>query len=166
MKVWFLISGNGKDGNKRRIEGIYDSERSAKIAKIRYEIPKYRMNGSVYSREAQIEEHEINDFQCSGLGPIMDKTKIISMPENDPDSELKILRKRVMAQRAELRRLNKIIESRWAVFSAGLYAARMAELREKMIKAFGHQAVYEAEHGDMDNKTWRPLESTDMQRKE
>jgi len=58
-----------------------------------------------------------------------------------------LLRKRVIAQRVELRRLNKIIAPRWAAFSAGLYAAKVTELRGKMIKAFGHQAVYKAENG-------------------
>jgi hypothetical protein len=62
-------------------------------------------------------------------------------------AELRSLRKRVKAQRAELRRLNKIVGTRWAAFSAGLYAAKMAELRHKMIKAFGYKAVYEAERG-------------------
>lgn len=62
-------------------------------------------------------------------------------------SELNRLRKRVKAQRVELRRLNKIIAPRWAAFSAGLYAAKVTELRGKMIKAFGHQAVYKAENG-------------------
>lgn len=56
------------------------------------------------------------------------------------------LRKRVMAQRAELRRLNKIIGPRWAAFSAGLEAAKVTELRGKMIKAFGHPSVYKAEN--------------------
>lgn len=63
------------------------------------------------------------------------------------EKELNRLRKRVIAQRAELRRLNKIIAPRWAAFSAGLYAAKVTELRGKMIKAFGHQAVYKAENG-------------------
>ena len=62
-------------------------------------------------------------------------------------TELNRLRKRVKAQRVELRRLNKIIGPRWAAFSAGLYAAKVTELRGKMIKAFGHQAVYKAENG-------------------
>ena len=65
-------------------------------------------------------------------------------------AELNRLRKRVMAQRTELRRLNKVIGPRWAAFSAGLYAAKVTELRGKMIKTFGHPAVYKAENdGDL-----------------
>ena len=67
---------------------------------------------------------------------------------DEPSKELNALRKRVKAQRAELRRLNKMIGPRWAAFSAGLYAAKVTNLRHKMIKAFGHPAVYKAENDD------------------
>lgn len=46
-------------------------------------------------------------------------------------SELNRLRKRVIAQRAELRRLNKIIAPRWAAFSAEHDAATALPYDEK-----------------------------------
>lgn len=60
--------------------------------------------------------------------------------------ELKALRKRVKLQRAELRRLNKIIGALWEGFTAGLHFKQTTELRGKMIDAFGWEAVRDAEH--------------------
>ena len=60
-------------------------------------------------------------------------------------SELEALRKRVKLQRAELRRLNKTLGPYWAGFKAGMYGAKEAALRGKMIDAFGHEAVFKAE---------------------
>lgn len=61
--------------------------------------------------------------------------------------ELTILRQRVKAQRKELKRLNKYLGPYWAGFNAGIASERETALRRKMINAFGHAAVYEAEHG-------------------
>ena len=63
-----------------------------------------------------------------------------------PQDELSVLRRRVKAQRAELRRLNKILGPYWRGFSAGLASERESVLRGKMIRAFGHEAVFAAEH--------------------
>jgi hypothetical protein len=59
MKVWLLTTGSGKDGDEWHLESVHDSERSAKIAKAKYEEPRYRKDGSLYKLDAQIEEHEV-----------------------------------------------------------------------------------------------------------
>ena len=59
--------------------------------------------------------------------------------------ELENLRRRVAAQRRELRRLNKYLGPYWEGFHRGLSAKENVTLRSKMIKAFGSQAVSEAE---------------------
>ena len=61
-------------------------------------------------------------------------------------TELEQLRKRVIAQRRELRRLNKYLRPYWEGFHHGLGAREIVALRGKMIKAFGHPAVWAAEH--------------------
>ena len=60
-------------------------------------------------------------------------------------TELEQLRKRVAAQRRELRRLNKYYRMYWEGFDKGLSAKETYTLRGKMIKAFGSQAVSDAE---------------------
>jgi hypothetical protein len=63
--------------------------------------------------------------------------------------ELFALRRRVKAQRRELRRLNKQLAvpaaAYWYGFRSGLDANRASTLRGKMIKAFGNEAVRAAE---------------------
>ena len=61
-------------------------------------------------------------------------------------SELEQLRRRVAAQRRELRRLNKFYRMYWNGFYRGMNAVTMDVLRNKMIKAFGQAAVRAAEH--------------------
>ena len=65
--------------------------------------------------------------------------------------ELANLRRRVKAQRKELRRLNKEMggpkAAYWWGFRKGLDAHGESELRGKMNKAFGYKVVWEAEHG-------------------
>lgn len=65
------------------------------------------------------------------------------MSDND---ELRALRKRVKQQRAELRRLNKVLGPYWTAWRRGHSFARETELRGKMIAAFGSAAVRAAEH--------------------
>lgn len=60
--------------------------------------------------------------------------------------ELEQLRRRVTAQRRELRRLNKYLGPYWEGFCRGLEAKEAMTLRGKMIKAFGQPAVWAAEH--------------------
>lgn len=70
---------------------------------------------------------------------------------NGSASELENLRRRVKAQRRELRRLNKEVSAPkaayWWGFRKGLDARAESELRGKMNKVFGHEAVWKAEHG-------------------
>lgn len=65
--------------------------------------------------------------------------------------ELSNLRKRVKAQRRELRRLNKEVSdpkaAYWFGFRRGLDALATTTLRGKMNAAFGYKTVWEAEHG-------------------
>ena len=61
-------------------------------------------------------------------------------------TELEQLRKRVTAQRRELRRLNKYYTMYWNGFHRALYMKEEMDLRGKMIKAFGQPAVWAAEH--------------------
>ena len=60
-------------------------------------------------------------------------------------TELEQLRKRVTAQRRELRRLNKYYEVYWNGYKRGMNAVATDTLRNKMIKAFGQAAVRAAE---------------------
>ena len=60
-------------------------------------------------------------------------------------TELKQLRKRVAAQRRELRRLNGFYRMYWNGFYRGMNLVQADALRNKMIKAFGKSAVSEAE---------------------
>ena len=60
--------------------------------------------------------------------------------------ELEQLRKRVTAQRRELRRLNKSYKLYWNGYKRGMNAVATDTLRNKMIKAFGQEAVRAAEH--------------------
>ena len=60
-------------------------------------------------------------------------------------TELEQLRKRVTAQRRELRRLNKYYTMYWNGFHRALYVKEAMALRGKMIMAFGRQAVSDAE---------------------
>jgi hypothetical protein len=66
-------------------------------------------------------------------------------------AELCDLRRRVKAQRRELRRLNREVSGPraafWRGFSRGIEANTTTTLRGKMNEAFGHVAVWEAEHG-------------------
>jgi hypothetical protein len=64
--------------------------------------------------------------------------------------ELQALRKRVKAQRAELRRLNKVDALMWAGWRWGCDTARHNEHRAKLIRAFGLDAVMAAESHDID----------------
>ena len=64
-----------------------------------------------------------------------------------PQPELTILRRRVKAQRAELRRLNKYLGPYSAGFRRGGEISDAACLRGKMAKVFGWDAVREAENG-------------------
>ena len=67
--------------------------------------------------------------------------------DNKPcTTELEQLRKRVTAQRRELRRLNKYYKLYWSGFHRALYLKDEMDLRGKMIKAFGQSAVRAAEH--------------------
>ena len=61
-------------------------------------------------------------------------------------SEIEQLRKRVTAQRRELRRLNKYYNLYWSGFHRALYLKDEMDLRGKMVKAFGKPAVWAAEH--------------------
>ena len=60
--------------------------------------------------------------------------------------ELEQLRRRVAAQRRELRRLNKFYRMYCNGFHRALYIKEAMALRGKMIKAFGQQPVWAAEH--------------------
>lgn len=59
--------------------------------------------------------------------------------------ELIVLRRRVKAQRAELRRLNKYLGPYFAGFRRGCEISEMSTLRCKMAKVFGWAAVQAAE---------------------
>ena len=56
------------------------------------------------------------------------------------------LRRRIIHQRHELRRLNKAAQAYWAGVRTGMDHGQAVALRVKMIEAFGHPAVYAAEH--------------------
>ena len=64
------------------------------------------------------------------------------------ETELARLRRRVMAQRAELRRLNKILGPYWQGFRSGISTDHTKDLRAKMFAAFGSDAVLKAEHAN------------------
>ena len=67
--------------------------------------------------------------------------------DNKPcTTELENLRRRVTAQRRELRRLNKYYKLYWNGFHRALHLKEEMSLRGKMIKAFGKPAVSAAEH--------------------
>lgn len=82
-------------------------------------------------------------------------------------SELESLRKRVKAQRAELRRLNKTLGPYWAGFRSGLHYDSAKDVRVKMFATFGVEAVQKAErapcnclghqHGATTGGWWCPL---------
>ena len=61
-------------------------------------------------------------------------------------TELEQLRRRVAAQRRELRRLNKYYQLYWSGFHRALCLKKEMHLRGKMLKAFGQAAVRTAEH--------------------
>ena len=63
-------------------------------------------------------------------------------------TELEQLRKRITAQRRELRRLNKYYDLYWNGYNRGMNAEATETLRGKMIKSFGQAAVRSAEHED------------------
>ena len=72
--------------------------------------------------------------------------------DNKPcTTELENLRRRVSAQRRELRRLNKYYTMYWNGYNRGMNAVATDTLRGKMIKAFGQPAVRAAEQ-EKDNK--------------
>lgn len=71
-------------------------------------------------------------------------------------TELEALRKRVMRQRTELRRLNKSLRLLWSGWNVYEMAERESALRAKMNDAFGHEAVFEAEHGSKTPRTPPP----------
>ena len=56
------------------------------------------------------------------------------------------LRQRIIHQRYELRRLNKAAQAYWAGVRTGMDHGHAVALRVKMIAAFGHPAVFAAEH--------------------
>ena len=64
-------------------------------------------------------------------------------------TELEQLRKRVAAQRRELRKLNGFYRMYWNGFYRGMNAVQAVTLRNKMIKAFGQAAVRAAEHEEI-----------------
>ena len=63
-------------------------------------------------------------------------------------TELEQLRKRVTAQRRELRRLNKYYDLYWNGYNRGMNAESTVTLRYKMIKAFGQAAKFNAEYAE------------------
>ena len=62
-------------------------------------------------------------------------------------AELAVLRARVKAQRAELRRLNKVLGPYWRIWKKGADHSEAVCLRGKMIATFGSDAVRIAERG-------------------
>lgn len=59
--VWLLTTGDASDGNEWDVQSIHESEESAIKAKTQYEAPKFRVDGSAYSLNAQIEEWDVVD---------------------------------------------------------------------------------------------------------
>ena len=62
-----------------------------------------------------------------------------------PECELVHLRRRVKAQRAELRRLNQIVGRYWVGVRTGLNLDFATRLRGTMVATFGREAVLAAE---------------------
>ena len=82
-------------------------------------------------------------------------------------AELANLRRRVKAQRAELRRLNRTMSVYWAGIRHGMHFDAAKDVRVKMFAAFGVPAVQQAEkaprnclghqHGATTGGWWCPL---------
>lgn len=67
-----------------------------------------------------------------------------TLSSEQPD-ELTRLRRRVSNQRAELRRMNRGLEYFWRGWHYSFRVRREIDYRNKMIKAFGREAVENAE---------------------
>ncbi len=72
------------------------------------------------------------------------------MPEQVTSEELIAkLRKKIVNQRRELRRLNKIYQQMWHGWRRGSDFSHTIALRGKMNATFGHEAVRAAEHREL-----------------
>lgn len=70
---------------------------------------------------------------------------VLKMSDEAFETQVKTLKKRLKEQRKELRRLNRYVEIYWHGFRRGMEVSDTCELRGKMIKAFGNDAVRKAE---------------------
>lgn len=59
--VFLLTSGDGTDGNELVVQSVHATRAGAEQAKVAYEAPRSRPNGSTYSLEAQVEEWDLKD---------------------------------------------------------------------------------------------------------
>ena len=81
----------------------------------------------------------------------------LTPPERE---ELACLRKRVKAQRAELRRLNKTLGPYWTGYKNGMVHKDHTALRVKMFAAFGVPAVQAAEQAPCNCHEHKPGATT------
>lgn len=61
MKVFFLTTGSGGDGDEWGVISVHSTLELATIAKNRYSAPIMRRDGSTYSRESTIEEWVVDE---------------------------------------------------------------------------------------------------------
>ena len=89
-----------------------------------------------------------DDPPCDGPtpdGPVS-KATAAWIWRNAVATERERLGKKARRQRTELRRLNKMLGPFWAGVRYGTSFEHATALRVKMIAAFGHPAVFAAEH--------------------
>jgi hypothetical protein len=60
MKVYLLTYGDGNDGNEWGVLSIYSSRERAEAAKLIYQYPIERPDGSTYTRDVEIEEWHVD----------------------------------------------------------------------------------------------------------
>lgn len=58
-KVYLLTSGTGYDGDEWAVHSIHSTRESAEEAKVAYEAPRSRNDGTFYSFDAQVEEWDL-----------------------------------------------------------------------------------------------------------
>lgn len=59
--VWLLTTGSGADGDEWNVESVHATEGGAMAAKIAYEQPRLRANGTSYVSEANVEQWPLLD---------------------------------------------------------------------------------------------------------
>ncbi len=67
--VYLLTTGTGEDGNEWSVESIHATLESAELHKKKYEMPRFRGDGSSYVLEANIEKWEVKEEANNAILP-------------------------------------------------------------------------------------------------